>query len=129
EGLTSLDGKAVIYDDTTGELVDSQTGEAISDGVTALPEEPISPLDDAFNQYYNDLYSQEEGTLGKQILNNNISLYEKEAGNAAILAETSKQSQALAQSQAVKQVTDAVRSERMAQLRAGMSESQLADRE
>lgn len=39
------------------------------------------------------------------------------------------QSQAIQQAQAVKQVTDSVRSERAAQLRAGMSESQLADRE
>ena len=79
--------------------------------------------------YYNDLYSREKGTLGRDILDNNISLYEKEAQNAGILADTSVQSQAMAQAQGIKQVTDSLRSERMAQLRAGMSESQLADRE
>jgi hypothetical protein len=82
-----------------------------------------------FNRYYDDVMSTAEGTMGKRILDNNISLYEKEASNAGILADTGLQAGAMAQAQGVKQVTDALRSERMAQLRAGMSESQLADRE
>lgn len=82
-----------------------------------------------FNKYYDDVMTTEEGTMGKRMLDNNISLYEKEANNAEILANTGLQAQAMTQAQAVKQATDAVRSERMAQLRAGMSESQLADRE
>lgn len=99
------------------------------------PVEPqyTNPREDAyrsyFNRYYDDVMTTEEGTLGKQILDNNVSLYTKEADNAAILANTGLQAQAMTQAQAVKQATDAVRSERMAQLRAGMSESQLADRE
>ena len=97
--------------------------------INADPLTPEQLKEQAYNQYYKDLYSQKEGTLGKQVLDNNISLYEKEANNAEVLANTGLQAQAMTQAQAVKQATDAVRSERMAQLRAGMSESQLADRE
>lgn len=91
------------------------------------------PLDIAkenhFNTYYNDLYSGKEGTLGYRILDNQTSLFQKEAENAGILADSSLQAQAMQQAQTIKQVTDSIRAERNAQLRAGMSESQLADRE
>ena len=91
------------------------------------------PLDIArekhFNPYYNDLYSGKEGTLGYSILDNQTSLFQKEAENARILADSSLQAQAMQQAQTIKQVTDSIRAERTAQLRAGMSESQLADRE
>lgn len=101
-------------------------------GVTITDPVGNNPIDQAredFNKYYNDLYSREQGTLGKDILDNNTSLYEKEAANAAVIAQTSMQAQAMQQAQAVKQVTDSLRAERSAQLRAGMSEAQLADRE
>lgn len=110
-----------------GTFRDAVTGAVINDpnkGTSAT-----SAREDALNQYYNELFSRKEGTLGADILANNISLYEKEAANAELVAETSLQQQALAQAQAVKQVTDSLRSERMSQLRAGMSEAQLADRE
>jgi len=97
------------------------------------PVQTESPREEAyrsyFNRYYDDVMTTEEGTLGKRILDNNISLYEKEADNAQVLADTSLQSQAMQQAQSIKQVTDSLRSERSAQLRAGMSEAQLADRE
>lgn len=97
--------------------------------VNANAMSPEEIKEKAFNQYYKDIFSQEEGTTGRRILDNNVSLYQKEAKNAEILANTGLQAQAMTQAQAVKQVTDSVRSERMAQLRAGMSEAQLADRE
>ena len=137
--ITSTGGIVTSYTDKNGKLV---TGVVGADGTISrwtddsgkdviIPAVTSSgtPVQTAYNMYYNDLYSREKGTLGRDILDNNISLYEKEAQNAGILADTSVQSQAMAQAQGIKQVTDALRSERMAQLRAGMSESQLADRE
>jgi len=125
---TSVDGRPVVFDQATRRLVDPETGREVTG--TRGPEG--TPLDEAWNdydKYYNDVWSQKEGSLGKKILDNNTSLYEKEASNAQILADTSVQGQALAQAQGIKQITDSLRAERMAQLRAGMSESQLADRE
>lgn len=137
--ITSTGGIVTSYTDNNGTLV---TGNVGADGTISswtdgsgndviIPDVVAyaTPVQNAYNMYYNDLYSREKGTLGRDILDNNISLYEKEAQNAGILADTSVQSQAMAQAQGIKQVTDSLRSERMAQLRAGMSESQLADRE
>ena len=139
--ITSTGGIVTSYTDNNGTLITSNVG---ADGTSSWTDDsgndviiPVvtaneTPLDIAYkqyHQYYNDLYSRKEGTLGKEILDNNISLFEKEAENTGILAESSLQNQAMAQAQGIRQVTDAIRSERMAQLRAGMSESQLADRE
>lgn len=125
--ITDLEGNPITKNPETGELINSETGEVVKPSTDGTV--PGTPLDSAYNQYYNDLFSQEEGTTGRRILDNNVSLYQKEAQNAQVLANTGLQAQAMTQAQAVKQATDAVRSERMAQLRAGMSESQLADRE
>ena len=139
--INSTGGMVTSYTDNNGTLITSDVG---ADGTSSWTDDSgndvtipdvtanETPLDIAYkqyNQYYNDLYSRNEGTLGKEILDNNISLFEKEAENMGILAESSLQNQAMAQAQGVRQVTDAIRNERMAQLRAGMSESQLADRE
>jgi hypothetical protein len=122
-----IKGNIIQFDDISGRLINPATGEPIEPDTPSAP--PATPKEDMFNKYYENIWSQKEGTLGKQILDNNTSLYEKEAANAQVLAETSVQSQAMAQAQSIKQVTDQVRAERMAQLRGGMSESQLADRE
>ena len=128
-GYTDMQGNPIQFANDRNDMVNPDTGAVITppepspDAVENAKEDYIN------NRYYEDLYSGKEGTLGKAILDNNISLFEKEAQNAATLADTSMQSQAIQQAQAVKQVTDSVRSERAAQLRAGMSESQLADRE
>lgn len=139
-GFTDMSGTPVRFDATGSTMMNADTDEEIIPN-TELPtytppeQTPAStdPREEAyrsyFNRYYDDVMTTEEGTMGKRILDNNTSLYEKEAENAAILASTGMQAQAMSQAQAVKQATDAVRSERMAQLRAGMSESQLADRE
>lgn len=140
-GFTDMSGNPVRFSVDGNTMTNASTGEVIVPN-TDLPEPPNGseeiegtgdPREEAyrsyFNRYYDDVMTTNEGTLGKQILDNNISLYEKEAENAGILADTGLQAQAMAQAQGVKQITDAVRSERMSQLRAGMSESQLADRE
>lgn len=128
-GFTDMQGNPIQFANDRNDIVNPDTGAVITPPDTPSPDAVENAKEDYFNRYYEDLYSRKEGTLGKDILDNNVSLFEKEAQNAAILADTSMQSQAIQQAQAVKQVTDSVRSERAAQLRAGMSESQLADRE
>ena len=83
-----------------------------------------------FNAYYNDIMAyDQEGTLGNKMLENQVSLKTGEANNAAMLAEANLQSQALGQAQSVRDVVNSLKSERMSQLRAGMNQAQLADRE
>lgn len=128
-GFTDMQGNPIQFANDRNDIVNPDTGAVITPPEPPSPDAVGNAKEDYFNRYYEDLYSRKEGTLGKAILDNNISLFEKEAQNAAVLADTSMQAQAIQQAQAVKQVTDSVRSERAAQLRAGMSESQLADRE
>lgn len=84
---------------------------------------------EAYDEYYNDLYSLKPGTLGRTMLDN-FTLAEQ---NAAIsnmeLAEAQYQSSAMQQAETVKAITDSVKAERMARLRAGMSESQIANQD
>lgn len=83
----------------------------------------------AFNQYYSDLYSLEPGTSGAQMLSRLEQSYANQAEQAAVMADVGFQQAAMQQAQTVKQITDQVRSERMARLRAGMSESQIANQD
>ena len=83
----------------------------------------------AFDAYYNDLFSLNEGTLGADMLQR----YEEAERNAALsnmqLAEAQYQQAAMQQAETVKNITEQVKAERMAKLRAGMSESQIANQE
>lgn len=135
DGVVTNDNGSFIYRTTPeGKPV---PGEIDDDGKPVIkgsendknPSANESPLDSAYNQYYNDIFSRNEGTIGKDILDNNVSLFTKEAQNAQYMADSLAQNQAIAQAQGIKQVTDSIKNERMAQLRSGMSESQLADRE
>jgi len=83
----------------------------------------------AFNEYYRDLYSLEPGTGGAEMLQRLEQSYQNQAQQQAMLADVGFQQAALQQAQTVKQITDQVRSERMARLRAGMSESQIANQD
>lgn len=88
-----------------------------------------SAQESAYNAYYNDLYSLDEGTFGREMLDN----YTQAEQNAAIsnmqLAEAQYQQSAMQQAEVVKSITDQVKAERMARLRAGMSESQIANQD
>ena len=55
--------------------------------------------------------------------------YQNQAAVASTLAEAQYQQQAMQQAQVVKQITDQVRAERMARLKAGRSESQIANQD
>lgn len=83
----------------------------------------------AFNQYYNDLYSLNKGTSGAKMYDRLTQSYQNQAAVASTLAEAQYQQQAMQQAQVVKQITDQVRTERMARLKAGMSEAQIANQD
>jgi hypothetical protein len=83
----------------------------------------------AFNQYYQDLYSLEPGTGGAEMLSRLEQGATNQAQQAATLADVNFQQAAMQQANTVKQITDQVRGERMARLRAGMSESQIANQD
>lgn len=83
----------------------------------------------ALNQYYQDVYSLAPGTGGAEMLNRLEQSYANQAQQAATMADVGFQQASLQQAQTVKAITDQVRSERMARLRAGMSESQIANQD
>jgi hypothetical protein len=83
----------------------------------------------AFNSYYNDIYSLQPGTGGAEMLSRLEQSYANQAQQQATMADVGFQQAALQQAQTVKQITDQVRSERLARLRAGMSEAQIANQD
>jgi hypothetical protein len=87
------------------------------------------PKSDAFNAYYNDLYSLNEGTGGRALYDRLEQAFVNQANQEIQTADVQYQAQALQQAQMVKAITDQVRAERMARLRAGMSESQIANQD
>lgn len=98
--------------------------------VNNMPNKPSgNPYEDALNSYYNDIYSLEEGTKGKNIYDRLLQAEQDAALSNMQLADANFQQQAMQQAQAVKSITDQVRAERVARLRAGMSESQIANQD
>ena len=89
----------------------------------------IDPKDLAFNEYYRDIYSMEDGTGGREMYDNLVQGFQGKASDETVLADVMYQQQALQQAQVVKNITDQIRSERMTRLRAGMSESQIANQD
>jgi hypothetical protein len=83
----------------------------------------------AFNTYYNDIYSLQPGTGGANMLSRLEQSYANQAQQQATMADVGFQQAALQQASTVKQITDQVRAERLARLRAGMSESQIANQD
>lgn len=121
------------YTNSDGQVVEARDGKYYVGDLTqdlSTTTQSDYSRDDLMSFYWDQIFKPEqEGTLGYKALQNLTSLYEKEAQNAETLAEANLQTQAMAQARNVKSITDTLRNERMAQLRAGMSESQLADRE
>lgn len=87
------------------------------------------PQTDSFNAYWNSITSTAPGTLGGDILNNFTEAEQNIALSNLQLADAQYQQAAMQQAQTVKDITDQVRAERMARLRAGMSESQIANQD
>lgn len=87
------------------------------------------PNQEAFNEYYNDIYSLEEGTTGRQMLDNYTLAEQNAAMSNMQLAEAQYQQAAMQQAETVKSIADQVRAERMSRLRAGMSEADIANQD
>jgi hypothetical protein len=85
--------------------------------------------DAALNAFYQDAYSLEDGTTGKAIYDSLLQAEQDAALSNMELAEANYQRQAMQQAQTVKNITDQVRAERAARLRAGMSEAQIANQD
>lgn len=102
-----------------------------STGAAYIPteDEQLSAQEDAFNKYYNDVYSLEEGTTGYNMYQNLADAERRAAVSNMQLADAQLQSAAMQQATTVKNITDQVRAERMARLRAGMSEAQIANQD
>lgn len=88
-----------------------------------------SPQEYAFNDYYKDLYSLKPGTSGRAMYDELSGIYLRQAEAGKTLADVQFQQQAMQQAQTVKAITDQVRAERMARLRSGMSEFQIANQD
>ena len=83
----------------------------------------------AFNEYYRDIYSTEAGTTGGDIYNRMVEAERNAARSNMTLADAQMQQAAMQQASTVKALTDQVKAERMAKLRAGMSEAQIANQD
>lgn len=82
-----------------------------------------------YNPYYRDIYSTNAQTLGGSIYDNLVGAEQNAALSNMQLADAQMQQQAMAQAETVKAIADQVRAERVARLRAGMSESQIANQD
>jgi len=87
------------------------------------------PKDIALDKYFNEWYSGKEGTAGVKVRGELENVFANQANTEMMLADAAFQQQALQQAQTVKSITDQVRAERMARLKAGMSESQIANQD
>ena len=85
--------------------------------------------DIALDKYFNEWYSGKEGTAGFKVRGELENVFANQANTEMMLADAAFQQQALQQAQTVKSITDQVRAERMARLKAGMSESQIANQD
>ena len=83
----------------------------------------------AYDNYWNNLYSRNEGTLGAEAYDQLVQAERSAGQNAIDLANAQAQQLGMAQAATVKNITDSVKAERMARLRAGMSESQIASQD
>lgn len=118
--LTYNEGR-INYDKTDPKRTVYQSPEA--------EDENFDAKEAMFNDYYTDMYSLRDGTTGKGMLDNLTRGYQQESLAGMNLAEAGYQGQAMQQAKVVKNITDQIKTERMARLRAGMSESQIANQD
>lgn len=84
---------------------------------------------EAEDVYYRDMFSLDPNTTGADMLGRYTTAEQNAAMSNMQLAEAQYQQAAMQQAEVVKNITDQVKSERMARLRAGMSESQIANQD
>ena len=118
-------------DSDTGGITDSEN--PATSTTLEIDDEDLDPRavaeDSYYNKYYKDLFSLSPGTTGATMLNRYALAEQNAALSNMQLAEAQYQQAAMQQAETVKAITDSVRAERMARLRAGMSESQIANQD
>lgn len=131
-----LDENKISIDTIKQSLINANVEIRDADG-NVIPKEEvdiptntaIDPEEAAEKHYYNDLYSLDEGTSGKEMYDRLAEAYLNQAQAQSIMADVQYQNQAMQQAQIVKNITDQIRAERMARLRAGMNEAQIANQD
>lgn len=112
-------------------LIDPRTGEELdpnSDRAKQLQLEKSQDI--AYNNYWNNIYDKNrEGSLGQETYQQLLTAEQNAALSNIDLANAQAQQLGLAQAQTVKNITDQLKAERMSMLRAGMSESQIANQD
>lgn len=94
------------------------------------PNDERTDREKSFNSYWRDVHDfSSEGSTGYEYLSKLEEGHRQQAETDQWLADAVYQQQALQQGAIVKQITDQVRNERMARLRAGMSETQIANQD
>ena len=96
-----------------------------------LTEEEIAKKqnEDALDEYYRQSYSLDPGTTSGDMYARLVEVERNAALDNMQLAEAQSQQLAMAQAETIKALADEVRADRMDRLRAGLSESQLANEE
>lgn len=102
---------------------------AVKSQVSVGGDVQLDPKELAFDEYYRDIYSLEEGTGGREMLTNMENAYTRQYESQGVLADAQYQTQAMQQAAVVKQITDQIRSERMSRLKAGMNPAQIANQD
>lgn len=134
---TFLDNNNLSLDIIKQSLINTNVERRDADG-NIIPKEaevdkPTNTVDDplnyAYNDYYNGLYSLQDGTQGRDMYDRLVTAEQNRALSEYSMADVIQQNQAMQQAQTIKAITDQVRAERMARLRAGMSESQIANQD
>lgn len=131
--MTFVENEGYDLETFTGKSVDMNTPEAQQEHEDAIENveqlgEDI-PKEAAFNAYWNEMFSLGDNTLGNEMYNRLTNAQENAALANMQLADAQYANLAMQQAQTVKNITDQVKSERMARLRAGMSEAQIANQD
>lgn len=124
---TNIANSRPVVDPQTGALLDPNNEE---DKAKIEEIKRNEARDIAYNNYWNNIYDRNRSdSLGQEAYNEMLA-GEQAAGQSAIdLANAQVQQLGMAQAQTVKNITDQLRAERMSMLRAGMSESQIANQD
>lgn len=134
-GYTLSDIAAMVPTTEAGQQQQQQNTQAEEDYMAQAQDklqfdfETNQEREQQFNPYYRDIYSTQAQTLGGSIYDRLVGAEQNAAISNMQLADAQMQQQALAQAETVKAIADQVRAERIARLRAGMSESQIANQD
>lgn len=121
--LSSL-GDSTYYSENS--TIDS----TVKDTSTGAKEQPtLTEREAAEDYYWNQLYDLEGDTLGADMYNRLTQAEQNAAMSNMQLAEAQYQQAAMDQAAVVKSITDQVKAERMAKLKAGMNEAQIANQD